>query len=71
MPGLHHGARSIAHAATEASMNKRQTTILGSTWAGSTWTGLSKVVGKLVLRSIPAASAGRPAGSPVVFRHYL
>jgi len=52
-------------------MNKRQTTILGSTWAGSTWTGLSKVVGKLVLRSIQAASAGRPAGSPVVFRHYL
>lgn len=62
-------------------MNKRQTTILGttragstwagSTWAGITWGGLSKFVGKLVLRNIPAAPAGRPAGNPVVFRHYL
>lgn len=47
-------------------MNKRQTTTPDSTLAH-----LIRAVGKVVFRMIPAAPAGRPAGGPVVFRHYL
>lgn len=66
MPGLRHAAEAIVQAATEASMNKRQTTTPDSTLAH-----LIRAVGKVVFRMIPAAPAGRPAGGPVVFRHYL
>ena len=33
--------------------------------------GLLGMIEKLTRRLIPAAKAGRPAGGPVVFRHYL
>lgn len=47
-------------------MSQRQTSILDRGWVG-----LIRMVERFVLGAIPAAPAGRPAGGPVVFRHYL
>ncbi|MCJ2012342.1 hypothetical protein [Methylobacterium sp. J-076] len=47
-------------------MRKRHTTTLDTALAV-----LMRTVERLTRRLIPAAPAGRPAGGPVVFRHYL
>lgn len=47
-------------------MLKRHTTTLDSTFAI-----LLRAVERFTRRLMPATPGGRPAGGPVVFRHYL